>query len=95
MANNKIVLTLRITEKKEIDLLNNLKRDTWNKTFAGALMRAAADFMNHKKEVAGLQDEIKILERKLRSAEEVLQFLHHASKMLDGYGKKWKGKYPE
>jgi len=94
---NKITLTLRITEPADIKMMNELKQTTGERTYSGALMRAGASYKLQQDRIRLANEQNNKLTEKITRANEVLQFIHSAQKMLNGYAEKNlpKGKFPE
>lgn len=95
---NKIILTIRATTAPDIKALDELKKKTNAKTYAGAIMTAAIELPVQIRRVEELRKQIADLERIKRQQQDVLHMHYSASKMLDLYGAKHlkgKGKFPE
>ena len=92
---SKMTLTLRCWEPSEVNLMNNLLKQTGKKQFTDALMEAAQRYEQFKNQIRALEKIIEKLQDQRKQSDEVLAFLNSSQRMLSAYGKKYLGKYPE
>lgn len=88
---------IRAKTKSDIELLDNLKKATGEKTATGALMRAGESFLHQVKVIQDLKKENTDQEKHIRELTGIVQFAFNGMQNLMSYGSKKfpKGKYPQ
>ena len=93
-----ITLTIRARTNPDIDILNELKKETGLFYHSQALMKAASSYPVHLRTIRSLQSQINEQNKDLKDLKEIISQIVRAQRLTDGYAKKFLkniSKFPE
>jgi len=88
---------IRAKSPDQIQLFNDVKKATGEKTNSGALMEAARLYLRQQKEIKELNELAERNDKRIAELTTVLKFAYHANEMVAAFGAKNfpKGKFPQ
>lgn len=80
---------VRASSTEDLKLINDLEKETGEKTSSGAFMSAGKNYLQQKKELVKNRDEILDLKKQIQTANEILYRLSSANETFEAYCKKF------